>query len=116
MKIEFNYHKGIKTVVIPDTAAVTVLEPRPVSGVASIGQALDHALENPVAGPSLAQILRAATDRPRIAIAVPDDTRPLPVGKILPRLLTTGPSRKRRSLPVPYPAVRSCSTMPGTTK
>ena len=112
MKIELNSHKGIKTVVIPDTAAVTVLEPRPVSGVASIGQAL----ENPVAGPSLAQILRAATGRPRIAIAVPDDTRPLPVGKILPRLLTTGPPRKRRSLPVPYPAARSCSTMPGTTK
>lgn len=87
MKIELNYHKGTKTVVIPDTAAVTVLEPRPVNGVASVGQALDQALENPVAGPSLTQILRTATGRPRIAIAVPDDTRPLPVDKILPRLL-----------------------------
>lgn len=85
MGIKLQYGNGVITVAIPDSADVTVLEPRKLKPVDSVKRCIQEALarafqKNPAIAPS--------PDRhARVAIAVPDDSRALPIAEILPILL-----------------------------
>ena len=67
---------------------VTVLEPRFVPGLADEAAAFREAVERPLAGRPLREMVRA-TDR--VAIVIPDITRPLPTDRLLPWLFAALP-------------------------
>ncbi|THB76149.1 MAG: nickel-dependent lactate racemase [Desulfobulbaceae bacterium] len=85
MEIELKYGEGTKEIAIPESADVVILEPNPVQPVDSVEQALKDAFS---------RIDEAATDllpelqhNGTVAIAIPDETRPLPVVTVLPLIL-----------------------------
>ncbi|MCG8639310.1 MAG: nickel-dependent lactate racemase [Desulfobacterales bacterium] len=86
MKYDLKYHDSIKTIEVPEHIDAVVLKPETLPVVNDIPEALNRALKNPVHSPPLADRLRSL-DAPRIAIAIPDETRPAPVKQILPILL-----------------------------
>ena len=67
---------------------VTVLEPRFVPGLPDEAAAFREAVEHPLAGRPLRDIVRA-TDR--VAVVIPDITRPLPTDRLLPWLFAALP-------------------------
>ncbi|HVQ31019.1 MAG TPA: nickel-dependent lactate racemase [Vicinamibacteria bacterium] len=67
---------------------VTVLEPLFVPGLPDEAAAFREAVEHPVAGPPLREIVKA-TDR--VAVVIPDITRPLPTDRLLPWLFAALP-------------------------
>lgn len=85
MELDLKYGKGTISIHIPESADVQILEPNPMLPVSSIRRELSAAL----AGLTDSKIL--SVDRvaavSKVAIAIPDETRPLPVQKILPVLL-----------------------------
>ena len=64
---------------------VTVLTPRFVEGLADEAAAFRQAIRRPMGGRPLAEIVRA-TDR--VAVVIPDITRPLPTDRLLPWLFS----------------------------
>ncbi|MCG6921109.1 MAG: nickel-dependent lactate racemase [Acidobacteria bacterium] len=60
---------------------VTVIEPRFVEGLAEEATAFRDAVRRPIGTPPLKEIVRA---QDRVAIVIPDSTRPLPSDRILP--------------------------------
>ena len=86
MDLELKYGDGRKLIRIPDRADVTILKPAERSEVPSIADALAKALGDPLACESFGQMLRRA-EPASIAIAVPDETRPVPLEPILPVIL-----------------------------
>ena len=86
MEIELKYGQSHKNIRIPNRADVTVLKPADRPGVASIGQRLEHVLVNPLGCAPFRELLKNAAPK-SIAIAVPDETRPVPLQAILPQLL-----------------------------
>jgi len=62
----------------------TVLEPRFVSGLPDEKVAFEESCQNPIGGPPLGQAILAED---RVAIAIPDATRPFPSDRVLPWLL-----------------------------
>ncbi len=85
MILDLKYGTGTIGVHIPDSAEAVILEPNHIEPVASIRQALVDEL----AGLAKAEpaLLHAAAQATSVAIAIPDETRPLPVKKVLPILL-----------------------------
>ena len=75
-----NFGAGTLTFALPDTADVTVIEPRAVPGVADPAAAVRQALSDALARGTLA---RSGTT----AIAISDATRPVPNNALLPPLL-----------------------------
>jgi nickel-dependent lactate racemase len=86
MEIELKYGDGRKTIRIPDRADVTILKPAEFPAVGSITDTLKKALSDPLGCQSFQSMLQQA-DPETIAIAVPDETRPLPLKPILPVIL-----------------------------
>lgn len=83
MKYALNYGLTEQYLHLPDTADVSVLAPLPLPPLEDLPQRLQAALEKPLGCPPL-----GSRPRPQsIAIAVPDETRPLPLKEILPPLL-----------------------------
>jgi lactate racemase len=62
---------------------VTVLEPRYVPGLADEAAAFRAAVYRPIQGPPLRDVVRASD---RVAVVIPDATRPLPSDRLLPWL------------------------------
>ncbi len=94
MRIDLKYGHGCVPLELPDSLHVDVFEPNPVEPLAEPLAALHAALDDPLGCPRL-------EDRPAprsVAIAVPDETRPVPVRLLLPpvldRLFAAYPSLK----------------------
>ena len=86
MKIELNYGHETRTVNIIGSD-VDVLKPAEIEPLQNVESSLNEALDNPLGTDSLEAMV--ATIRPStVAIAIPDETRPTPVGSILPALIT----------------------------
>ena len=67
---------------------LTVLEPRHVPGLPDEAAAFRVAVEHPLAGPPLKDVVRAGE---RVAVVIPDVTRPLPSERLLPWLFAALP-------------------------
>jgi nickel-dependent lactate racemase len=81
--IELKYGRSVVCLSIPDKAEVTVLRPRSLPMLDDPAAALTGALDAPLGCAPL-----EAIPPPRsVAVAVPDETRPVPVSLLLPLLL-----------------------------
>lgn len=83
MQIHLQYGKDGLAVELPSNH-VTVLAPRFISGLADEAAAFRQAVREPLNAKPLKELI-AATDR--VAIVIPDITRPLPTERLLPWLL-----------------------------
>lgn len=83
--MELKYGTGTVDVKIPESANCYVLEPNNIEPVSSISDELSLAL----AGLDISydEIIGELGRSPRVAIAIPDETRPLPVKELIPFLL-----------------------------
>ena len=86
MEIELKYGDGHKQIRIPDHTDVTILKPAERPTEASVAHSLEETLANPLGCESFQKMLQYA-DPKTIGIAVPDETRPVPLHAILPLLL-----------------------------
>lgn len=86
MEIELRYGDGRKKIKIPENTDVTILKPAELPTVRSIAHSLEETLANPLGCESFQKMLRHAAPK-TIGIAVPDETRPVPLHAILPLLL-----------------------------
>lgn len=85
MELDLKYGTGTITVHIPESAQAQILEPNHLDPVDSVELELTNALTLlNSAEPKITQNLKKASTA---AIAIPDETRPLPVKEILPGLL-----------------------------
>lgn len=85
MELDLKYGTGTIKVHIPESAQAQILEPNNLDPVDSVELELTNALSTlHSAETTISQRLKTAST---VAIAIPDETRPLPVKKILPRLL-----------------------------
>jgi nickel-dependent lactate racemase len=84
MKVHLQYGKDGLEVDVPGTD-VTVLTPNFVEGLPDEAEAFRAAARQPVQGPPLKDRIKA-TDR--VAVVIPDITRPLPTDRILPWLFS----------------------------
>jgi nickel-dependent lactate racemase len=82
MKVHLQYGREGLDVEIPGTN-VTVVEPRFVAGLGDERVAFQEAVRRPIGARPLREIVRA-TDR--VAVVIPDLTRPLPSDRLLPWL------------------------------
>lgn len=85
MELDLKYGKGTIKVHIPESAQARILEPNHMEPVSSIRKKLLEglaALKN-----QEKKILSRLTGASTVTIAIPDETRPLPVNKVLPVLL-----------------------------
>ena len=99
MEIELKYGDGRKLIRIPDRADVTILKPVEFPAVGSIADTLEKVLIDPLGCESFQSMLKQA-DPETIAIAVPDETRPVPLKPILPVIL----KEIRKTLPALNPS------------
>jgi nickel-dependent lactate racemase len=82
MRVSLRYGRGAVAVDIP-SSRVTVLEPAFVPGVPDEAAAFRQAVRDPIGSRPLRECVRAGE---RLAVAVPDITRPLPSDRLLPWL------------------------------
>lgn len=83
MKVTLQYGTSGLEVELP-TSRVDVIVPRDVSGVPDEAAAFVDAVRHPIAAPPLRTIIGS---RDRVAVVIPDITRPLPSSRLLPWLL-----------------------------
>jgi nickel-dependent lactate racemase len=83
MKVHLQYGTEGLTVDLP-SANVRVIEPTFVEGLPDEAGAFAEAIRRPVAGRPLRELVRASD---RVAVAIPDITRPLPTDRLLGWLL-----------------------------
>ncbi len=85
MELDLKYGTGTITVHIPESARTQVLEPNHMKAIDSVQKELERVLGGLEQAPVkiIEQLRRSST----VAIAIPDETRPLPVGTVLPVLL-----------------------------
>ena len=86
MNIELKYGDRQHVLHIPEKAETSILRPTRMSTLGSIGDALENALANPLGCENLDNLV-GRTSPKTVAIAVPDETRPMPVRTILAILL-----------------------------
>jgi len=82
VKVHLQYGREGLDVEIPGTD-VTVVEPRFLPGLPAEAVAFRDAVRRPVGSPPLREIVRASD---RVAVVIPDLTRPLPSDRLLPWL------------------------------
>jgi nickel-dependent lactate racemase len=82
MKVHLQYGTDGLEVELP-SANVTVLAPRFIEGLRDEATAFTEAVRAPIAARPLREIIRAAD---RVAVVIPDITRPLPTDRLLPWL------------------------------
>ena len=83
MRVTLKYGHGERELAIPDTAEVQVLRPASVPALADPAAALAKALDHPLGSRPIGELPAPAS----VVVAVPDETRPLPVRELLPVLL-----------------------------
>lgn len=81
-RVVLQYGRGGLEVNLP-SSRVTVVEPRFVPGLPDEASAFREALRKPIGRPPLREMIHA---HERVAIAIPDHTRPLPRERLLPWL------------------------------
>lgn len=86
MKLDVRYGYGNCTLEIPQKAHVSVLTPAQVPPLQDIDGELTRALAHPAGSRTLDELIRDIKPS-RVALAVPDETRPTPLKRILPTLL-----------------------------
>jgi len=84
MEVRLKYGSGYKSLQLPDDAEVMVFEPRKLPVLPDLGRALMAALDEPLG----TEGLEGRSQPSSVAIAVPDETRPAPLKKLLPVLLS----------------------------
>ena len=84
MKANLAFGKTGLAIALPDTYHYRVLQARSAQPLANLQNALASALQNPIAGPSLADLARGKRSA---AISICDITRPAPNALTLPPLL-----------------------------
>ena len=82
MKVHLQYGREGLDVEIPGTN-VTVVEPRFVAGLGDERAAFQEAVRRPIGARPLREIVKASD---RVAVVIPDLTRPLPSDRLLPWL------------------------------
>jgi nickel-dependent lactate racemase len=82
MKVHLQYGREGLDAEIPGPE-VTVIEPRFVAGLPDEALAFREAVRRPIAAPPLAELVKASD---RVAVVIPDRTRPLPSDRLLPWL------------------------------
>jgi len=82
MRVHLQYGREGLNVEIPG-ANVTVIEPRFVGGLPDEAAAFREAVRQPIGAPPLREVVKAAD---RVAVVIPDLTRPLPSDRLLPWL------------------------------
>jgi nickel-dependent lactate racemase len=82
MKVDLQYGRGSLSVDIP-SSNVTVLEPRFLEGLPDEAAAFRAAVRAPIHARPLKEIVGA---NDRVAVVIPDITRPLPTARLLPWL------------------------------
>ncbi len=85
MALELKYGQGTISIDLPESADVDILEPNPVRAVSSIKEALNDAFAN--LDKNNSDLLPELIQKETVAVAIPDETRPLPAIKILPLIL-----------------------------
>ena len=83
MKVHLQYGKEGLSVELPSTNA-RIIEPTFVEGLPDEGAAFQEAVRRPIGGRPLREVVRASD---RVAIVIPDITRPLPTDRLLRWLL-----------------------------
>lgn len=83
MTLQLKFGKSTRELQLPDHCQVDILAPRSVPPLQAPAKALAEALRSPFGGDPLADMPRPQ----RVAIALPDETRPFPVQQLLPVLL-----------------------------
>ncbi len=83
MRVELQYGRGTLPLDLPDGARTTILSPKFVPGLADEAAAFTEAVRQPIDSPPLREIVRPGH---RVAIAIPDLTRPFPSARVLPWL------------------------------
>ena len=86
MQVEMRYGNGTVAVEIPDKNLAGVLETAPCVPIDDADRAVRHAISQPIASPSLAEL---ASARDSACIVISDITRPVPNKVILPPILET---------------------------
>ena len=86
MNIELKYGDRQHVLRIPEKAETSILRPTRMSTLRSIGGALENALANPLGCENLDKLVGRVAPK-RVVIAVPDETRPMPVKTIMAILL-----------------------------
>jgi nickel-dependent lactate racemase len=87
MRVRLQYGTDGLDVELP-ARNVTLLEPRYVPGLPDEAAAFREAVARPLAGPPLREVVRAGD---RVAVVIPDITRPLPSDRLLPWLFAALP-------------------------
>jgi nickel-dependent lactate racemase len=87
MRVRLQYGRDGLEVELP-ARNVTLLEPRYLPGLEDEAAAFREAVERPLAGPPLGEVVRAGE---RVAVVIPDITRPLPSERLLPWLFAALP-------------------------
>lgn len=85
MDVELKYGKGMVKVHIPESVTVQILEPKHIAPLPSVSRALEDALAGLATLQDFAQPEKICPQS--VAIAIPDETRPLPTQKLLPIIL-----------------------------
>ena len=82
MKVRLQYGtSGLETDIPSEN--VTVIEPRFVDGLADEAKAFREAVRKPMGTGPLREVVKASD---RVAVVIPDSTRPLPSDRLLPWL------------------------------
>ena len=87
MRVRLQYGTDGIDVELPDRN-LTVLRPRHVPGLPDEAAAFREAVEHPIDGPPLSAVVRSGE---RVAVVIPDITRPLPTERLLPWLFAALP-------------------------
>jgi nickel-dependent lactate racemase len=80
--VNLAYGADGRSIEVPDDA--TVILPTELPGLTDADEAVSRALEHPLAGPPLSQLLEGAA---RVVVVFPDLTRPMPNRTVLPPVL-----------------------------
>lgn len=83
MKAHFKYGSAYLDIELPDDANITQMQPQELPAIENLKEALEKGLESPLGMSSLDTLPMPK----KIAIAVPDETRPTPIKEILPVLI-----------------------------
>src|SRR5512139_85170 len=86
MDVRLDYGRAGLVVHVPDTVAVSVLEPHKGVPLAEPSATVAGALADPIGSRPLAEI---ACGRRNAAVVISDKTRPVPYGTLLPPILRT---------------------------
>lgn len=84
MKLEFGYGEGVQTVEVPDKNLMAVLMANETDHERRGQDAVNYALENPIASAKLSEMVKPGQ---KVAIITSDISRPLPSYDVLPGVL-----------------------------